>query len=551
MRAAGSADRSHAAAHRAPGLGTCLARLDEAIVAASILGIQTSGAETMRAEADARLGLASDVYALALVGGTGVGKSSLLNALAGTEISAASARRPTTDAPVAWIPASASAAAREVLERLNVREIREHREEALGGVAILDLPDLDSIAGAHRARVEELLPRLDAVVWVTDPEKYHDAVLHDEFLREWLPRLDRQLVVVNKADRLVPADAERIRADLDRDLRSAVPRPALPPAVVLSSAHDGARGLEELRRWLEEEVEAKVVVANRLAAGAYTAIERLARQAGVDLEAGARPMLSPAARNAAIDEATEAILRLVDLPVLERQAVAATRARARPSGAGPLGWLTAFIYRASGREARVADPVGHLRRWRERGSLVQAVEALRMATTEPLGRVPPAVRPALAASTDAALLTGRLGSAVDRVVGEHADRRPPFSRVWPLLGLLQTLNVLVMVFAAGWVAFALLAGTRAADAEVPVLGPVPVPWLLLVGSLLVGFLLARLLSLHAGWVGRRWARRLRGEVREAVGQSVAVDAYAALDRLESARRALWIALRARSECLGR
>jgi hypothetical protein len=54
-------------------------------------------------------------------------------------------------------------------------------------VAILDLPDMDSVVGSHRERVETLLPLVDAVAWVTDLEKYHDAILHDGFLRTWIP----------------------------------------------------------------------------------------------------------------------------------------------------------------------------------------------------------------------------------------------------------------------------------------------------------------------------------------------------------------------------
>ena len=41
-------------------------------------------------------------------------------------------------------------------------------------------------------QLEQLLPRVDAVIWVTDPEKYADAVLHDDFLRAWMVRLDSQ-----------------------------------------------------------------------------------------------------------------------------------------------------------------------------------------------------------------------------------------------------------------------------------------------------------------------------------------------------------------------
>ena len=183
-------------------LEACLERLAAAIEAARVLGLPVSDAEAVHREAVERLGFPADVYVLALVGGTGVGKSSLLNALAGGDVSPASVRRPTTDQPVAWVPAAARAELGPLLTWLDVRQVREHADAALGRVAVLDLPDMDSIEPAHRQRVEELLPRVDAVAWVTDPEKYHDAVLHDEFLRRWLPRLERQLLVVNKSDRL-------------------------------------------------------------------------------------------------------------------------------------------------------------------------------------------------------------------------------------------------------------------------------------------------------------------------------------------------------------
>jgi hypothetical protein len=79
---------------------------------------------------------------------------------------------------------------------------------------------------------------------------------------------------------------------------------------------------------------------------------------------------------------------------------------------------------------------------------------------------------------------------------------------------------------------------------VPVVGSLPAPLVVLALSLLAGYMVARLLGLHAGWLGRRWAARLRHDVQDAVTRQVEEHALVGLDRLESARRALWTVARA-------
>src|SRR2546428_5625725 len=232
------------------------------------------------------LGLEGSAYVLALGGGPGVGKWSLLNGLAGGVISLASARRPTTDAPVAWVASSARRETAPLLDWLGVREIRDHDTGGFGDVAILDLPDVDSTTPEHRARVDELLPRVDAVVWVADPEKYRDAILHDDYLRKWAPRLARQLIVVNKADRM-PGDVERVREHLASSLRAAGLNGI--SVAITSAARDGQ--VRELRDWISEGVEAKRMISARIVAELREAAAELAGRAGV--VAGAPGRLSP------------------------------------------------------------------------------------------------------------------------------------------------------------------------------------------------------------------------------------------------------------------
>jgi energy-coupling factor transporter ATP-binding protein EcfA2 len=531
----------------------CLERLDRAIEAARALGIATADADAVRSDAAARLGFPSDAYVLALVGGTGVGKSSLLNALAGAEVSRASVLRPTTDRPVAWLPASSAGELTELLDWLGVapEDVHQAGESEIGGVAVLDLPDLDSTSPEHRERVEAVLPRVDAVVWVTDPEKYADAVLQDEFLARWLPRLARQIVVVNKGDRLTPEEAEAVRGDLERDLarlaatgdgdrRAPRVRVVVAAAAAASSGRGGATGIDEIRGWLAEQVETKAVVRSRLVASIRDAVLGLARAAGIDPESPVRPLLGEEARRRAVEGATAALLRIVDLPRLERQAMGATRARARARGAGPLGGLTSLIYRWSGRQSQVADPVAFVARWRDRGPLGPAVEPIRAAFDEPLRTAPTGTRQLLARAVAADRVERDLAGAVDRAVAMRGDEVPS-SRVWPVLGLLQTVATLALVITAIWVALWVFVKFPVDSIVLPVVGRAPAPFVVLIVVLAAGYLLARALGLHAGWVGRRWARRLAADIQANVEREVASRAFAAVDALETERLALWAA----------
>ena len=540
-----------AAADTEGSLVACLERLEEAIEAADGLRVETTAARAVRDTARERLGFPGRAYVLALAGGTGVGKSSVLNALAGGVVSDAGVRRPTTAEPVAWVPRAERHDLGPLLAWLGVQRVREHGEEALGSVAIIDLPDLDSITTENRARVDELLPRLDAVAWVADPEKYQDALLHDRYVRAWGGRLGRQVVVLNKADRVTPADAARLRDDLARQLR-AEGFPDLP--IVLTSALDGRGGVDELRRWLAARVEAKRIVTARVASEVRATVRDLADRAGAAADGTVAPLLDAARRARAVQQVEREVLAVIDLAGLERQAVAATRLAARPRGGGPMGHVTSLLYRWSGREQAAADPSGYLRRWRGRGSLARAVEPVRRLVADVLPEVPPPARPALVAATEPGPLQGRLTEAIDRAVSAPGvEFRAPTSALWWLIGAAQFAVTALLLFTALWLVVLWVApGGEVARTELPLVGPVPQPLVLLAVGLLAGYVLARLLGLHAGWLGRRWARRLRGAVAAEVDRRLAEAVFAPLEALDRARERLGAAARAvQQECRSR
>jgi peptidoglycan/LPS O-acetylase OafA/YrhL len=102
-----------------------------------------------------------------------------------------------------------------------------------------------------------------------------------------------------------------------------------------------------------------------------------------------------------------------------------------------------------------------------------------------------------------------------------------------------------VAFLAGllWYLTLYLAGRAQADLpDLPTVRDIPVPLLLVVGSLLVGWLLSRLLSASARRAGRRWADRLTGNLDATVTHEVDAAMSEPLADLEAARSELLVAL---------
>lgn len=150
---------------------------------------------------------------LAVIGGTGTGKSTLINRLLGADISSASFRRTFTAGPVAitadtgsipsdWQPLPRVEAQPEDLPtrgRAAVLVVASRSSALTDQVTLIDTPDLDGDQPAHHAQADRIFRWADAIAFLTTPEKYQ--------MTELLPyyRLARRYAlpvffVLNKAE---------------------------------------------------------------------------------------------------------------------------------------------------------------------------------------------------------------------------------------------------------------------------------------------------------------------------------------------------------------
>jgi 50S ribosome-binding GTPase len=535
-------------------LGRCLQALERVAEAAERLGLDAAAARATLAAARTRLGFPGTAFVLALAGGTGAGKSSLLNALAGEEVSPPGATRPVTEEPVAWVPADAAAELRPLLGWVGVEKVVSHDDARFAELCLLDLPDYDSVERHHRATVDQVLPKVDAVCWVLDPEKYNDRVLHEDYLRPLAHHAGRQVFVVNRRDVIGgPAQEAALAADLRRRL-AADGLGDRPLFVVSADPPDPRAGhgeLEALRGWLSERLQAKAVVAERVAADCAAAGAEVARRAGLDGPDAGRPLVGEDAKRAARQQAVAAARSAVDVEGVRRACRRRTTAEARAAGAGPLGRLLALLARARGggergpASARSIEPVAYARGWRGRSTLSRTVNPVHDLLRRAAVAAPPPLRAEVMALAQPDRLEERLAAAIDGAVAgasvEHA--RPPRSRLWPLIGVLQTVATGAAAAGALWYLTLLLAGWARADLpDLPTWRRVPVPLLLLAGGVVAGWLLARLLAASSRRAGRRWADRLTGGLDRAVAREVEAAMSEPLAGLESARSELLVRL---------
>lgn len=139
---------------------------------------------------------------VAFLGGTGVGKSTLLNRLASKEIARTGVVRPTSKEVTLFHHESVRIA--HLPSRLPIDKIKiaEHNEANNKHIIWIDMPDFDSTEQANQQLVLEWLPHIDVLIYVVSPERYRDNKAWQILLAEggkhaWI-------FVLNQSDRGQP-----------------------------------------------------------------------------------------------------------------------------------------------------------------------------------------------------------------------------------------------------------------------------------------------------------------------------------------------------------
>lgn len=219
--------------------------------------------------------LEASAPAVVVVGGsTGSGKSTIVNALVGENLTPAGVIRPTTMVPHLFhnpldTDLLSSAARRAVL----------HPHHSIPrGLALVDSPDLDSLVGDNREMARELLDSADLWVFVTTAARYGDSVPW-EILRQGAERGASIAVVLNR----VTADvAAQVRRDLIERLRKEGLESL--PLFVIPEQAQGLKDLpsevvDNINRWLGSIAKASATtVIERTLGGSFEAVKEWLEQ---------------------------------------------------------------------------------------------------------------------------------------------------------------------------------------------------------------------------------------------------------------------------------
>lgn len=514
------------------------------------------GARAVLQRAEERVQLSAEHTVVALAGATGAGKSTLFNRLVGHEIARTGQQRPTTAFPMAVVAETAEIASGSaaLLEWLGVGERHELpvSKQHPNGLMLLDLPDHDSVVTEHRMRADRVTERADLLVWVTNPQKYADGLLHNEYLAGLQGRDDSVVVVLNQIDRLDTGSGRDVVADLTRLVR----RDGLDAKVLGASAITG-QGVDEVQQLVTRAVTKRKAATERLTAEVRSAATALLAALPASADSRSELKTARAALLAALDDAAGVPL------VVEAVRGASMRDAIVRTGWPPLRWIRALRadpLRVLGLRADKPSKVQQRTEQAPTGELVRT--SLPTASPAVKARISSATRAYVAAASstlppraneglNARAVSAAEGIAddLDRAVARTVQLRP--AAWWRAVDLLQWLLLVAAVAGGLWLALlAVLDYLRVpTDEFVPLveLGDFALPWptALLIGGIVAGLLLALISRALAGFGARRRAARAQRELRSGV-ESVAIakilgEVDAELQTLKTARESAAVA----------
>jgi len=522
-----------------PELQARLAALTHAIEAGQgrVPDSSLAAARTVLKRAGQRLEHSTEHTVVALAGSTGSGKSSLFNRLAGLELAQVGVRRPTTAIPQACIWGSGVDGAGGLLDWLGIEQrhvlSNSGGSDALAGLVLLDLPDHDSTALAHRLEVDRLVELVDLMVWVVDPQKYADAVLHRRYLAPLAKHGSVMMFALNHIDELSDTEREVCLSDLRRLLAE---DGFDKPAIIATSATTGL-GTDRLVAVLRDRVRKTRAASARLTADVDRAAAKLAVH-GFDhpvtvAEKPSAGLVDALASAAGVPAVCAAVATSYEMRAKAHVGFPLTRwlARFRPD---PLRRLHLGDQVASSGRHGGPPNGGFSAAASDLEAMVVARTSIPAPTPAQRARVDSAVRAEITRAAqgltgswhDAVAAAGRaseddLSDALDQAVGavQLPVREEP--RWWNAVSRLQWGLLGAAVLGALWLVLLAALGWLQIDVDSPLVIGLPLPTMLALGGLLLGLVTAG--------AGRRAARiggRRRGLLAERALRA-AVDGVAA------------------------
>ncbi len=365
-------------------------------------------ARELRRKVDERLARGDRLTVAAIAGGTGVGKSTLLNAIVGRSVAREGVRRPTTQVPLG-VYSDHSDALGSLLDWLEVPERQAVGDALPDDLVLVDLPDHDSVVDSHRTTATRFARRVDVVVWVFDPIKYTRADAYAGPLAELTAHAEVLLVVLNRIDELSEDELRTCRADLESHLADEGHRDI---EVFPTSATTG-RGVEELRNALIGIAHRREAAARRLSADVQQLAARISDHLDPipDLDVREGELVD------AVMDATYGHQRVEEAAIAYRvRAGEACRSPLARVARSPIGLARAAAIRLGLPLEEAGEAVRRSTPSRVHGALTHA-----LAVPDSVGRVYAAIERTI--ETVAQRTAPTLIAAVDRAGADPGDRR--------------------------------------------------------------------------------------------------------------------------------